>query len=333
MLIDKNSKKPQKPVFKKTFVVQNSSDEEEIKKVTDEAVKANSVYELKIADIVEPKFHDRTSFNQKDVDDLAANIKRIGLIHPIAVRKLPDGRFERISGFMRINAYKQLERETIPAVILVVQNSAEASFAMLSENIHRRNLDAYDEVKAFIGYAADCLGVDYDEMLSLINRFANADTGRVKELTEQEQEQRRLFEEKLTELGKYTFSSFRRKMSVLNMHKAIIDALKSKEISYSYAQILHALRKDEKTMMLMLERAKQGEFQSKEDLNAAVKQISSANNASTYTLDSKAVKMKVTKKGVYSFDVKHDSLTSNQQKLFRAFLDSVNPTPAKHHVL
>lgn len=320
--VDEKPKKPKKPEFKQTFPVSSVTDTVEVTKAVEEAVKTNSVYELNIADIQKPKFHDRKNYQKSDVESLAKNIKRIGLIHPIAVRKLPDGRFERISGFMRMEAVKLLGRSTIQAVILTVKDSAEASFAMLSENIHRKNLNPYDEVKAFVEYAAGCLELSSSDMLVLINRFANADTGRVKALDEHELEQRALFEQKLSELGKYTFASFRRKLSVLNMHDEIVNALKNNVISYSFAQLLHTLRKDESAMLALLERCKNGEFESKTELGVAIKEVIEP-KADIPKLANSALTMKK-RNGIYKLNIKEKKLTEHQKVLLQSFLDSIS---------
>lgn len=318
----KELKKPKKPEFKKTFPVSSAANPAEVEKAVEEAKKTNSVYELNIADIQNPNFHDRKNYQKSDVENLANNIKRIGLIHPVAVRKLPDGRFERVSGFMRIEAVKLLGRKTIQAVILTVSDSSEASFAMLSENIHRKNLNPYDEVKAFVEYVAGCLGVSFADMLALINRFANADTGRVKELDAAELELRALFEQKLSELGKYTFASFRRKLSVLNMHEEIVNALKNNEISYSFAQLLHTLRKNEDAMLNLLNRCKKGEFESKTGLSAAIKEVLEPKAKASQLSNSLAIVKK--RNGVYKLSIKEKKLSDHQKALLQNFLDSIS---------
>lgn len=72
------------------------------------------------------------------VKRLADSIDKIGLRHPISVRKKGDG-YALIAGLHRIEAHKKLGREHIPACIVTMTN-AEARMWEIAENLHRAEL-------------------------------------------------------------------------------------------------------------------------------------------------------------------------------------------------
>jgi ParB/RepB/Spo0J family partition protein len=82
----------------------------------------------------------------KNLDQLAANIRRHGQHHPIVVTPLPANRYLLIAGERRVRAVRDiLKRETIAARICEVPDDAEAiRLLQLSENIHRDDYEPLD---------------------------------------------------------------------------------------------------------------------------------------------------------------------------------------------
>jgi modification methylase len=70
-----------------------------------------------------------------DISSLVESIREVGLINPISVTR--DGWL--VSGLHRLEAYKALERRTIPAVILAV-TPEEAQLREIDENLSRNDL-------------------------------------------------------------------------------------------------------------------------------------------------------------------------------------------------
>jgi ParB/RepB/Spo0J family partition protein len=85
--------------------------------------------------------------SESGIEELKASIQRLGLIQPVVV--LPKGgRYSLIVGQRRWIAFKELGRESIPAI--VVHNKVDADDARLisfGENIHRRKLPYDDTIK------------------------------------------------------------------------------------------------------------------------------------------------------------------------------------------
>ncbi|MBQ4120338.1 MAG: ParB/RepB/Spo0J family partition protein [Clostridia bacterium] len=102
---------------------------------------------LKPEDIIASTTQPRKSFDQYELDKLADSIAANGIIQPLAVRKLGDGKYEIIAGERRFRAAKQVGLRRIPCVI---HTADEQSCAILSltENIQRSNLSIFEEAMA-----------------------------------------------------------------------------------------------------------------------------------------------------------------------------------------
>ena len=77
--------------------------------------------------------------NGIEQEELLESIKENGLLEPITVRPLPDGKYEIISGHRRVEACKSLGISEISATIKEMSKD-EAIVAMVDSNIHREHL-------------------------------------------------------------------------------------------------------------------------------------------------------------------------------------------------
>jgi len=97
---------------------------------------------------------------EEGIDELANNIREIGVQQPIVVLEKPDGRFELIIGQRRYLACKELELKDIPALITTVKDETDATIKSFSENIHRLDLKYRDKMRV---------------ALELLNKFKTVD--------------------------------------------------------------------------------------------------------------------------------------------------------------
>ncbi len=104
----------------------------------------------------------RTEFDQATIDSLAASIAEAGLVQPLILRPLADGRYELIAGERRWRAARQAELETVPALIRN-QDEGERLQTALIENMARENLNPVDEARACAALVED-LGLSKEEL-------------------------------------------------------------------------------------------------------------------------------------------------------------------------
>jgi ParB family chromosome partitioning protein len=85
----------------------------------------------------------RTEFNEESLGELADSIKEIGVVEPLLVRPMGNGKFEIIAGERRWRAARIASLVEVP-VLVRPMDDATADKVHLAENIHRENLSTLD---------------------------------------------------------------------------------------------------------------------------------------------------------------------------------------------
>ena len=85
-----------------------------------------------------------------DLSELKASIESKGVLEPILVRPLADGRFRIIAGERRFRAALEAGLAEVPCIELDVPDNEMMEIALI-ENLHRRDLHAFEEA---MGYAS-----------------------------------------------------------------------------------------------------------------------------------------------------------------------------------
>lgn len=93
-------------------------------------------------------YQPRRYFDENELEDLAASIKAVGVIHPPLVRpSLTQGHFELISGERRFRASKLAGLKEIPVFVRQSNHSLSAQAALI-ENIQRVDLNPLEIAEA-----------------------------------------------------------------------------------------------------------------------------------------------------------------------------------------
>jgi ParB family transcriptional regulator, chromosome partitioning protein len=114
----------------------------------------------------------RTRFDPASIKSLAASIADAGMVQPLIVRPLGDGRYELIAGERRWRAAREAGIQTVPAI---VRDEAEAERLQtaLIENMARENLNPVDEARACAALVED-LGLSKEELARRLGRSRSA---------------------------------------------------------------------------------------------------------------------------------------------------------------
>ena len=118
-----------------------------------EAVAA--IQELRLEDIRPNPFQPRTEFDEEALNELAASIKSIGIVQPITVRAIEEGKYEIIAGERRFRASKIAGAETIPAYIRKTEDESLLELALI-ENIQREDLNAIEVAISYQRLLDEC---------------------------------------------------------------------------------------------------------------------------------------------------------------------------------
>ncbi|MBV9061059.1 MAG: ParB/RepB/Spo0J family partition protein [Pseudonocardiales bacterium] len=124
--------------------------------------------ELPITAIVPNPRQPRQVFDEEALAELAHSIREFGLLQPIVVRPLGNGRYELIMGERRWRAAQQAELDRIPAIVRSTADDAMLRDALL-ENIHRVQLNPLEEAAAY-QQLLDDFGVTHEQLATRIGR-------------------------------------------------------------------------------------------------------------------------------------------------------------------
>lgn len=172
------------------------SGDRDIKKAVEEAEK-NGVLEIDIKLIEMNPDQPRKVFNEDEIKGLAESIKENGLINPVTLRE-KDGKYQIISGERRFRAFKFLERNKVPA--LVLKNIADSKMLELTlvENIQRADLNAIEIARSYKKLIYD-LNIKQEELANRVGKSRSAVSNSMRILDLSENIQNMILQEKLTE--------------------------------------------------------------------------------------------------------------------------------------
>ena len=120
-------------------------------------------------DLIEPNpFQPRLSFDQAALDELTESIRTLGLIQPITVRKISDGRFQIISGERRFKACRLAGMMTVPAYVREANDQGMLEMAIV-ENVQRENLDPIELAMSYQRLIDEC-SLTQDEMADRVGK-------------------------------------------------------------------------------------------------------------------------------------------------------------------
>lgn len=100
-------------------------------------------------------FQPRKEFDEASLSELASSIKQQGVITPITVRQMPDGKYQLIAGERRCRAAKQAGLSEIPAYIRMATDTQMMEMALV-ENIQRENLNAMEIAFSYNALLEEC---------------------------------------------------------------------------------------------------------------------------------------------------------------------------------
>ena len=172
------------------------SADNEIRTAAEEAQKTG-VLEIDVSLIDVNPDQPRKVFNEEEIQGLAESIKENGLINPITLRE-KDGKYQIISGERRFRAFKFLNRDKVPA--LVLQNIADSKMLELTlvENIQRADLNAIEVARSYKKLIYD-LNIKQEELALRVGKSRSTISNSMRILDLSENIQNLILESKITE--------------------------------------------------------------------------------------------------------------------------------------
>ena len=108
------------------------------------------VQRLPVESIVANTYQPRASFEVEPLEQLAASIKRSGLMQPIVVRSTGNpGQWELVAGERRLRAVKSIGQAEVPALVVEATDQEAAELALI-ENVHREDLNPIERASGLL---------------------------------------------------------------------------------------------------------------------------------------------------------------------------------------
>ena len=110
------------------------------------AAASDTPRELAVDHLQPGKYQPRTRMDQDALKELAESIKTQGVIQPILVRPVADGKYEIIAGERRWRAARMAGLQAVPVVIRNIPDNQALAVALI-ENIQREDLNPLEEAQ------------------------------------------------------------------------------------------------------------------------------------------------------------------------------------------
>ena len=104
--------------------------------------------EISVEVIAPNRFQPRREFDEAALGELRESIARHGILQPLSVRAVGDGKYELIAGERRLRAARLAGRATVPVVVRTASDAEMAEMALI-ENIQREDLNPIEEARAY----------------------------------------------------------------------------------------------------------------------------------------------------------------------------------------
>jgi ParB family chromosome partitioning protein len=123
------------------------------KEILERKVEANM--DISLDSIDGNPFQPRTNFDEQALEELAASIKKLGIVQPLTVRETENGRYQLIAGERRLRAARIAGLTHVPAYIRTADDQAMLELALV-ENIQREDLDPIEVAISFQRLIEEC---------------------------------------------------------------------------------------------------------------------------------------------------------------------------------
>jgi ParB family chromosome partitioning protein len=115
---------------------------------------AGKPLEIALTEIDRNPLQTRTVFDREKLGELAQSIAASGVVQPIVVRAMPNGRYQLVMGERRWLASFEAGKTHIPAIVRQVSDEQSMEMTIV-ENLQRADLNPMEQARAYQRLAAD----------------------------------------------------------------------------------------------------------------------------------------------------------------------------------
>ena len=141
---------------------------------TSNLANADQIKFIKLADLQRGKYQPRMQMNEVELQELSESIKQQGIMQPLLIRQISEGKYEIIAGERRFRAAGMAGLETVPALIKDVDDQTAAAMALI-ENMQRQDLNPLEEADGLARLISD-FGFTHEQAAKVVGKSRSAVT-------------------------------------------------------------------------------------------------------------------------------------------------------------
>jgi ParB family chromosome partitioning protein len=197
-----------------------------------------------------PHHQPRRYFDPEKLHQLTESIKVHGILEPLLVRSLDDGKHELVAGERRYRAAQAAGLTEVP-VIVKHFTDREAWQVALVENLQREDLNPLEETEGMLSLLSLRLEIGTEDVIQRLYRMQNELKGKVTQNVLGSSEGT-LIQTVFSEVGSIGWESFvSSRLPLLRMPKEILEAVQQGKIAYTKAQIISRIKDDDKRSVIL----------------------------------------------------------------------------------
>lgn len=205
---------------------------------------------LSIVTIQLPRHQPRRYFDAEKLRQLTESIKVHGILEPLLVRTLDNGKHELVAGERRYRAAQAAGLTEVP-VIVKQFTDREAWQVALVENLQREDLNPLEETEGMLSLLSLRLEIGTEDVIQRLYRMQNELKGKVTQNVLGSSEGK-LIQTIFSEVGSIGWESFvSSRLPLLRMPKEILEAVQQGEIAYTKAQIIARIKDDDRRSAIL----------------------------------------------------------------------------------
>jgi ParB family chromosome partitioning protein len=129
---------------------------------------------IKLTDLQRGKYQPRMQMKEVELEELSESIKQQGIMQPLLIRQISEGKYEIIAGERRFRAAGMAGLETVPALIKDVDDQTAAAMALI-ENMQRQDLNPLEEADGLARLISD-FGFTHEQAAKVVGKSRSAVT-------------------------------------------------------------------------------------------------------------------------------------------------------------
>ena len=156
------------------------------------------ILEISVDSVISNPYQPRKVFSQTALQELSQSIIAYGVLQPINVRPIGEGKYELIAGERRVKAARIAKLKTIPAIINYQFTDKDSAVLAIIENLQREDLNFIEEAEGYFNLIEDH-GLTQQQLATQIGKNQSTIANKLRILRLDDELKQKLVEHQLTE--------------------------------------------------------------------------------------------------------------------------------------